>query len=154
MITGHRNLKNRDWTKQVIDDILTKAHNKYQDNLKCLCGLALGADTIFGLLALDKGIDLWAYPSGLWQADRWRSEDKMVWEKLYHGASATNCVGETNRPYLRRNDNMVRDADVALVVWDGRRGGGTYYTMNKIIEKGIIWGHINPKLKTLRWQNQ
>lgn len=38
--------------------------------------------------------------------------------------------------YLRRDRRIVDDCDVLLVVWDGVKNGGTYYTYKYALEKG------------------
>ena len=38
--------------------------------------------------------------------------------------------------YFRRDRRIVDDCDVLLVVWDGVKNGGTYYTYQYALEKG------------------
>ena len=39
--------------------------------------------------------------------------------------------------FTRRDRRMVDDCDVLLVVWDGIKNGGTYYTYRYALEKGV-----------------
>ncbi len=36
---------------------------------------------------------------------------------------------------LRRNDEMIEACDLIVVCYDGRKSGGTYYTINKAMKK-------------------
>lgn len=45
---------------------------------------------------------------------------------------------------LRRNDDIVKVSDILVACYDGRRRGGTLYTINRAKEKGIEIVYVTP----------
>lgn len=72
------------------------------------------------------------------QAGRFTSENK---ECYYHIANIAECVTLAENYYTgcfhRRNDYMIDNASTIIAYFDKVPGGGTYYTVNRAIRKGL-----------------
>ena len=76
------------------------------------------------------------------QSSKWSDEDKYIYENIKKDA---DIVIYTSKKYekdcmLKRNRYMVSNSDCLIAAWDGRKVGGTYYTLNyaKKLNKQII----------------
>ena len=76
------------------------------------------------------------------QSSKWSDEDKYIYENIKKDADK---VIYTSKKYekdcmLKRNRYMVSNSDCLIAAWDGRKVGGTYYTLNyaKKLNKQII----------------
>ncbi|WP_289193659.1 hypothetical protein [Bacteroides acidifaciens] len=49
--------------------------------------------------------------------------------------------------YLRRDEYMVRKADILIAYWDLEPKGGTFYTINKALESGKQVINIYERMK-------
>lgn len=100
-----------------------------------IVGGAVGFDTIAAQKILDLRNDynkiklILAIPCED-QSSKWSDEDKVIYiSKKYE----KDCM-------LKRNRYMVSNSDCVIVAWNGRKRGGTYYTLNyaKKLGKEII----------------
>ena len=109
-----------------------------------LCGMALGCDTWFAEIVLEKGLKLAAMLPCPGQADHWPKKDRARYEGLLarcdeiivlEPAYSDGCM-------LRRNRAMIERADILISVYDGC-GGGTGNTVSYAKERGLeimpIW---------------
>ena len=102
-----------------------------------MTGGAIGFDTIAAqkILALKndyKKINLILAIPCEDQADKWSEEDKIIYENTKNQADEVIYVSKKYERdcMLKRNRFMVDNSNFVISVWDGRRRGGTYYTLN------------------------
>lgn len=145
--TGHRNLpKNQ---IPIIKIKVTEEIKKLimQGTTHFMAGGAIGFDTIAAQKILDLRNDyneiklILAIPCED-QSSKWSDEDKYIYENIKKDADK---VIYTSKKYekdcmLKRNRYMVSNSDCLIAAWDGRKVGGTYYTLNyaKKLNKQII----------------
>lgn len=76
------------------------------------------------------------------QADKWNYENKRIYEDIKSDADKTVYLSEKyeNGCMLKRNKHMVNHSGFVIAYWDGRKYGGTYYTINyaKKLNREII----------------
>lgn len=137
MISGHRKEKlttySQDWIILEIDSVINQLYQ--ERGMSCgLSGMASGVDLWFCECCLAKSIPYLAYIPFEGQELLMSSEDATLRDTLIKKASKIKQV---------RNSVMVEDCEVAIVVWDGNKGG-THNCFQQLIEakKDIWW--INP----------
>jgi uncharacterized phage-like protein YoqJ len=66
------------------------------------------------------------------------AEDRLLYARLLERMDRVVMVSENYHKgcYLRRDEYMVRKADVIVAYWDLVPKGGTFYTVNKALESG------------------
>ena len=66
------------------------------------------------------------------------AEDQLLYARLLERTNRVVMVSENYHKgcYLRRDEYMVRKADMIIAYWDHVPDGGTFYTMNKALESG------------------
>ena len=126
-LTGHRHLSGSESTFAAGE--LARLAAKLRDRhgtTTAICGMALGADTLWAEAALAAGLVLWAYIPFEAQAARWPADDQHRWERLRAQAAREVVVGDAPATWLHfaRNDAMIRDADALIAVVDRTREGG------------------------------
>lgn len=129
MITGHRPQRlngNEILIKKWINDKI-----KELQPTECISGMAEGADTIFAEVSLENHIPLAAYLP-------FNQELKGKRKDILDRATVVKIVCDewSKQCYTIRDKAMVDDSDVVLVVWDGKPGGGTYWTMEYAKKQG------------------
>ena len=137
MITGHRFSKltcyDIEFIKLAIWDTLLKENAR--NFVVGLSGMASGVDLWFCDLCRQNGIIYIACPPFLEQRDLMIDEQETILrDELLKSARETRLI---------RNSEMIRMADLGIVVWDGNKGG-THNAVQQLIEnkKGFYW--INP----------
>ena len=96
-----------------------------------ISGMAAGWDTIFARACLHYKIPLHCYVP--YEGQKPTSEffdeilDKAALIKICSRRYHTRC-------FLDRDDCMVNDSNIIIACWDGRKKGGTYYTVNKAVD--------------------
>lgn len=156
MCTGHRTLAPAParWAWRTLRAIVADLPDQHGTR-EAICGMALGADQTFGFAALAAGMRLAAYIPYPQQAERWHQCRAADWNMLRRCADPTrervfgdlDSVVEDDRRALAvrllhaRNDGMITDADAAVVVWDGRRKGGTWSAVQKLRRTSlpVVW---------------
>lgn len=93
--------------------------------------MARGVDQIAAVTALNKGVGVrcyYAFPRKFTDLE----------DYVLVNAEVTRFEQDKYSPgvYLTRDRRIVDDCDVLLVVWDGVKSGGTYYTYKYALEKG------------------
>lgn len=136
MVTGHRlkKLSNYDLgnIQFALDDLVSTLQTE---------GVSLAYS------GMADGVDLWFCQSCLWnelpyiscvpfeeQDEYMSAEDKELRKSLLTNAKQIMSV---------KNSWMVEHADVAIVVWDGNKGG-THNVVQQLVEKNIPFHWINP----------
>ena len=66
------------------------------------------------------------------------AEDRLLYASLLERVDRVVMVSENYHKgcYLRRDEYMVRKADVIVAYWDLVPKGGTFYTVSKALESG------------------
>ena len=102
--------------------------------------MAAGVDQIAALVALQHGIEVYCY---------FPYKHKLSMSEDYIAGEAAGiryqCERYQDGCFLKRDRRIVDDCDVLMVVWDGRKSGGTWYTYKYAREKGrrilmYYWG--------------
>ena len=132
-ITGHRpeRLGN---TWPIVEKWIKEKLKEYKENeekVSLITGMARGVDQIAAIAAIDMEIGVRCYyPFPHRFSDL---EDHVLIQ-----AEVTRFEQDKYSPdvYFKRDRRIVDDCDVLLVVWDGVKKGGTYYTYQYALEKG------------------
>ena len=136
IVTGHRlkKLSNYDlgWIQFSIDDLVSNLQSE---------GVTLAYS------GMADGVDLWFCQACLWnklsyiacipfeeQSDYMLKEDRELRTSLLSTAAAKMNV---------RNSWMVEHADIAIVCWDGNKGG-THNVVQQLVENNKPFYWINP----------
>jgi predicted Rossmann fold nucleotide-binding protein DprA/Smf involved in DNA uptake len=132
-ITGHRPERlGRNWP--VVERWIAEKIDKYRSNcgeVGVISGMAQGVDQIAARVAIKKGVGLKCYfpfPHRMSDFEKYAIENAE--EVRYE---FDKYVPQS---YTTRDRRIVDDCDVLLVVWDGVKSGGTYYTYKYALEKG------------------
>ncbi len=140
MISGHRRskLENYDyrWIKEQIE-IALKNINDSVGQLLCYSGMADGVDLWFCEACNFLDIPYIACVPFEGQDEYMLDADKWNRQQMIEAAAEHKDV---------KNSWMVERADMAIIVWDGNKGG-THNVLQQLVEKkrGFIW--INPVAK-------
>lgn len=120
--------------KELEKKILT-AVTEY-DATRFLSGMALGVDLDFAQIVLTLRSTLplsleCALPCRN-QTAKWAQADVARYERILDQADDVTLVSERYSPecMLKRNRYMVDKSDLVIVVFNGMKSGGTWYTMN------------------------
>lgn len=156
MTSGHRNLPDgtAPWVQEQIDAVVSQLNSQYGMR-RALSGMALGVDQMFALSALRRGIRVDAYIPGRDQAARWSEKQRTEYGDLIARAASVQSATDAS-PYATyisrlhlRNELMIRDCDLAVLVLDARQSGGTYSVKMKLAAAGKPTIHIDPTNKTV-----
>ncbi len=142
--SGHRNipLKYRMWLKR---QLKTEIATAYDDGYRRFyCGMAMGFDLLAAeaVLSLRSGLpdlQLIATIPCPGQSERWSDGMKVLYDTILRNSDDVVIL---SRHYyhgcmLRRNDYMVSHS-LRLIAWyDGKPGGGTFYTCRKAAANGL-----------------
>ncbi len=132
-ITGHRPERlGTNWP--VVERWIAEKLEEYKargERVSLISGMARGVDQIAAVTAIDAGVGVRCYYpfphtfSNLEDYVMTHAEvTRFEQDKYSYGV------------YLKRDRRIVDDCDVLLVVWDGVKSGGTYYTYKYALEKG------------------
>lgn len=130
-VTGHRPERINGYEKEIYEWFKKEFAAIHPSEV--ITGMAQGVDQIAAQAARDLGINyLCVYPYkknlGSVEQDLVDSSSGVVWlsDKYFR-----DC-------FIVRDRWMVDRADKVLAVWDGKPGGGTYYTMNYANDRGKL----------------
>lgn len=155
MVSGHRSLPpgSTPWVQEQLDAVVAQLSGRYGMR-RALTGMALGVDQMFARSALAQGVRVEAYIPGRDQASRWSLEQGEEYELLTSRAAAIHTA-TAEMPYAsfisrlhKRNEMMIRDCNLAILVLDDRQFGGTYAVKMKLIAARKPTIHIDPKNRT------
>ena len=114
--------------------ILKQIKNNYN---YFITGMALGSDIICAEIILDlkQKYNLFlecAIPCKD-QTNKWKIEDKIRYENILKNADKITFVADKN--YFKgcmkkRNEYMVNNSNLILAIFNGKKSGGTYQTIN------------------------
>ena len=141
-ITGHRPERIKGQEKR-IKEWVREQLNEFRDlDPMLICGMAQGVDQIAGLVAIEEDIPLSCYFA--YRRDLYPAEEYFV-----DNAAEVRYVSEgyQKNVFLTRDRRMVQDCDVLLVVWDGIKSGGTYYTYEYALD-------MRKEIRILRLDNE
>ena len=132
-ITGHRPERlGTNWP--VVERWIAGKLEEYksrEERVSLISGMARGVDQIAATTAIDAGVGVRCY---------YPFPHKMSNLEDYVTTHAEVVRYEANEympnAYFIRDRRIVDDCDVLLVVWDGIKYGGTYYTYKYALEKG------------------
>lgn len=126
-VTGHRPKRIKGQEKEIkiwLENSLKNLKTE-NNNLVLISGMAQGVDQIAAYAALKTGVDLWCYYP---YKHRLCSEEEYL---IDHAMRIRYESEEYHRScYTQRDRRIVDDCDLLLVVWDGIKAGGAWYTYN------------------------
>lgn len=114
------------------------------DKVTLISGMALGADTIWALVAIKmkkRFPDVFELESAIpckGQESRWPDDDKVRYQRiLKHADIITQVSHEEYAPWLmqKRNEYIVDQSDIVFAIWDSLEKGGTWNAIRYAKEK-------------------
>ena len=132
-ITGHRPERlGTNWP--VVERWIAGKLEEYKasgEPVSLISGMARGVDQIAATTAIDAGVGVRCYYA-------FPRKFSNLEDYVMLNAEVTRFEQNVYTPdvYLTRDRRIVDDCDVLLVVWDGVKSGGTYYTYKYALEKG------------------
>jgi uncharacterized phage-like protein YoqJ len=155
MVSGHRSLPHGSipWVQEQLAAVVSQLNERYGMR-RALTGMALGVDQMFARTALAQGVRVEAYIPGRDQSTRWSADQIAEYELLMARTTAiTSATSEM--PYAsyisrlhKRNEMMIRDCNLAILVLDDRQSGGTHVVKMKLAAAKKPTIHIDPKNRT------
>lgn len=157
--TGHR--PNKLLNQYSINDPLPKAIARHLFSVfskhkvtRVISGAALGFDTILAFTALRDGMPFDLYIPNDNHGSNWPERSRKALDYLLERANEVKII--TPGPYThgvmqKRNEAMVKDADLVVALWNGTRGGtGNCVDYAQKVGKKVhnIWSEI-PELGAL-----
>jgi hypothetical protein len=155
MVTGHRRVvpADRPWVAEQLSEVATKLRTEHGTET-AVSGMALEVDTTWAEIALEQGLKLVAaipFPSQSCDPvapanQQWTVEQQVVWASLVSQAIAVHMVSDRDpRDFKervamlhKRNDVMLRAAQVVVGVWDeGNLRSGTSSCLRKAYGAGL-----------------
>lgn len=130
-VTGHRPERIKGHEKEIYEWFKEKFAAIRPSEV--ITGMAQGVDQIAAQAARDMGINyLCVYP--------YKRNVSVVEQDLIDSSSGVVWLADKyfKDCYTTRDRWMVDRSDKVLVVWDGKPGGGTYYTMNYANDKNKV----------------
>ena len=152
-VTGHRpkRLGNEYDYKGPYSDYIDFELRRIIEKLKpthMISGMALGVDTIFAHLALEKNIPLIAAIPFEGQENNWfPKSQKEYFDIINNSLTEKNYISEPGYAAWKmhtRDRWMADNCDHLIVVWDGQSGGGTYNTLQYAIKNYCPHTLIDP----------
>lgn len=135
--TGHRNLTESKipmLKKKLREEVINLINQRV---VYFEAGGALGFDTLAVQTVLGLKMDfaqiklILIIPCGN-QSERWSLENKQIYEDIKNKADKVVYMSKKHEKgcMLKRNRHMVENSRFVVAAWDGRKKGGTYYTIN------------------------
>lgn len=136
--SGHREINTSD-KERVIKQLKRAIIKCYDQGIRNFyCGMAVGfdllaAETILSLKNKYEDISLTAVIPFRGQTSRFKNEDKVKYNDILKQASHIFVLSEQyyDGCLLRRNDFMIENSSKLIAYYNGRYGGGTFYTCRK-----------------------
>ena len=137
----HMRPEHREYGRAEVTRVLGRLRAEWGIEVVC-SGMALGFDQWLATDAVRLGMELHAYlpfPAEH-QSSRWTDVDRAAYLSLLELASYTQCEadGFDFEAYSRRNQSLVDAADVMIVMTNGKRGGGTWDCIRRIVDANSL----------------
>ena len=132
-ITGHRPERlGNNWP--VVERWIAGKLEEYKargERVSLITGMARGVDQIAATTAINVGVGVRCYYP-------FPHKFSDLEDYVLVNAEVTRFEQDkySSNVYFKRDRRIVDDCDVLLVVWDGVKKGGTYYTYKYALEKG------------------
>lgn len=125
--TGHRGINSS--VSKSINKLIDMAIN--QGVTEFFSGMAIGTDLIAAEIFTERKLFWKAITPCSNQNIKWSKRDQDTYYRLMCCANDEVRISENYTPtcMMERNAYMVKHGDLCLAVWDGRREGGTYQTL-------------------------
>lgn len=137
--TGHRKLQSPTWTLTALNSVTERLRDDFGVSTG-LCGMAWGADLLWGKAAIQTGFELRAYVPFPDQDSRWRKNDKETRQQLLEHCSIVKTFSPTfdMNAYGKRDRAMVDDSDflVAAIDFTREKTSGTLTTLKYARKNG------------------
>lgn len=140
-VTGHRVLPS-DFDEDILRKHLEKIIDDGYDTF--LIGMAVGFDllcfkTLLSIKKSGKNVKICAVIPCSDQSKRFSEEDKTLYDECLKKADYTAAEENTyfKNCMLIRDDYLVSNSSLLFAFFDGRKQGGTYYTINKALKHGL-----------------
>lgn len=135
-------------TKLMIRKYLNTRAIEYP-HVRVITGMALGFDTWVAESALCIGIPVIAYLPFRNHGNNWRPESKNRHDMILGQCTQVKVFNEEFKKshYLQRDRHVVEDCEELFALYDGRKTGGTHYTVKYAIELGKNFFNIYDKIK-------
>ena len=140
-VTGHRVLP-PDFDEEKLRKNLEKIIDDGYDVF--LIGMAVGFDllcfkTLLSIKESGKDVKICAVVPCSDQSKRFSAEDKLFYDECMEKA---DFIAEEENTYFKncmliRDDYLVSNSSLLFAFFDGRKQGGTYYTINKATKNGL-----------------
>lgn len=147
-VTGHRPQaltdEQADFARAELDRVIDKLAPTIG-----ISGMALGADTWWADLCLDRGVPLYAFVPFPGQPDRWPATDQRHYRTILERADRVLlCADSYHRGVFHvRNQAMIDAAELVVAVWNGSTTGGTAHAVS-IARPHLPIVRINPVSRT------
>lgn len=132
--------KEKQINKWLNDSFASLTHQEQEKKVSLITGMAAGVDQIAALAALKHGIDVYCYFP-------YRHKLSLNEDYIVERAAGVRyqCEKYQDGCFFSRDRRIVDDCDILMVVWDGVKTGGTWYTYKYAREKGkkmmmFYWG--------------
>ena len=148
-VTGHRILRadfDREKLTEHLENIIKSGFKNF------LIGMAKGfdAECFLSLLSFkdEYDIKIVAVIPCLDQAETFNEKDKELYDELVLKADHKVILEEKYQKdcMLKRNDFLVNNSSYLFAYFCGRKKSGTYYTINRAVEKGIKIGYYGENI--------
>lgn len=140
--SGHRETGEAPYLPKAVGDAIGRAYEA--GFRRFVCGGALGFDTIAaqGVLRWREregagDVELWLILPHRGQERSWRLPDQEVYRQLLEQADHLEFLQESYTPgcMFRRNRAMADCSSRGIFFYDGRKGGGTAYTLKYFLRR-------------------
>ena len=109
-----------------------------------LCGMAMGfdlaaAECVLRVAGRYRDVELVAVVPFTGQAERYPAADRERYEQIIREADGVVTLSQEYTPhcYAVRNDFLTDHASVLVAWYDGRKNGGTHYTVTRARRRGM-----------------
>ncbi|MEG4286391.1 SLOG family protein [Microcoleus sp. A006_D1] len=140
--TGHRNIND------IRGKILRLIHLAMRQGVREFwSGMAFGTDLLAAEILVERGVRWKAIIPCPHQSIKWSQTDQDKYQNLIENASERILISKQYTPtcMMERNAYMVKNADLCLAIWDGRREGGTFHTIQMARKANKLIFQFNPK---------
>lgn len=140
MISGHRKQEFSREEETYVKKTLYKIVKELVKNYETTCGLtglATGVDTWFAQILLKNNIPYIGYIPFPQQPTKWPEPEQQQYQNILKNAQKTKTFGNnySNKYFFIRNDAMIEDSDLAIIVCkNSKTSGGTYHVKKSCLK--------------------